>query len=199
MKVTISIFFIAVQLALAVASFAQPVVGNSKPNKVYPDAKGHGIGAIISSSNGKGLCYRYWPKEFGFHLAFTPVADKDNKYYNIGFTGYKTLREYKVVKLFAQIGAEYQYKFNNEKYYGGSGYPYYNYQPIYSYQSTTSSVNVGAGAGAGLHFGRISLDAFLGYGAYFINNTLTGAGPEIEDRDNTIITFSGGVSMFIEL
>ena len=70
----------------------------------------HGIGAVLSSSNGKGLAYRYWPKTLGVQVSFIPVASNNEEFYNAGITGYARLKKYSVGELFLHAGVEYQYQ-----------------------------------------------------------------------------------------
>ena len=46
--------------------------GQAKETDEKKNYSKHGIGAVLSSSNGKGLAYRYWPKNFGVQVSFIP-------------------------------------------------------------------------------------------------------------------------------
>jgi hypothetical protein len=164
---------------------------NERPEKVYNEPKGHGLGTMISSTNGKGFGYRYWQGDLGFHVSFFPAAGKENKYYNVGLTGYKTLRQYNKSRIFAHVGAEYQYTSYKSYYYS---YPYSSGHTV-----RTDGLNLGAGAGYGVHGRYVSIDFFLGYGAYIRNRTSSYPGDDDSVEDNTIITLSGGLAFFIEL
>jgi hypothetical protein len=69
-----------ITVALATNVFAQ-----SNDSTVY---KGNALGLIISSSNGKGLVYRYLPKKTGFHIAFVPTSSTSLKFISLNLTGY---------------------------------------------------------------------------------------------------------------
>jgi len=59
---------------VSLTASAQQATTSETPDK---QAKGgHGLGLILSSSNGKGLSYRYWPEIYGLHVSFVP-ADYD--------------------------------------------------------------------------------------------------------------------------
>jgi len=195
---------LAILCLLSAAQFSSAQVireKNDRPEKVYNDPKGHGMGMILSSANGKGFSYRYWPREFGFHISFFPAAEKDNKYYNVGVTGYKTLREFNKSRIFAHIGAEYIYKYRlHDNDYPNTIYPYnYPYTPTTYYSSKTNGLNLGAGAGYGVHAKWVSIDFFLGYGAYIRDQTVLNSTTGEVGNDNTIITLSGGFAFYINL
>ncbi len=169
-----------------------PIERNERPKKVYNGPTGHALGAVLSSSNGKGLSYRYWPKDFGFHVSFFPAANGTNQYYNGGVTGYMTLKEYEVGKLFLHAGIEYQY--TAQTYTGRGGYPYY---PTYEYTDKTTGYNIGFGPGLHILQKFISMDVFLGYGAYVRDRTTTD--PNRKVKNETIMTLTGGIAFYLEL
>ncbi len=164
---------------------------NAKPKRVYNGPSGHALGAIVSSTNGKGLAYRYWPENLGFHISFFPASNGDSKYYNGGITGYLNIREYEIGSLFLHVGAEYQYSSNNEYY--STGYPAYT---NVTYVDKTNGWNLGFGPGLHILQKYVSMDIFLGYGAYIRDHSSTGANAP---RDVVITTLTGGVAFFLEL
>jgi hypothetical protein len=184
------IFFLSLFFCTACLSAQTLHEKNSKPEKVYNGPTGHGLGAVISSSNGKGLAYRYWPRQFGFHVAFFPASTNTNKYYNGGITTYLKIREYEKGNLFLHVGLEYQY---TSRQYSTYIYP----GPSTEYTNTSSGFNFGAGPGFELRSDFVSMDFFLGYGVYNRINTSTDASQRLADE--TTITLTGGVAVFLEL
>jgi len=71
-----------VRLLLVITTLCGSVTANAQKNTdVNPDPEvvkkrysKHGIGAVLSSVNGKGLAYRYWPETFGIQVSFIPAA-----------------------------------------------------------------------------------------------------------------------------
>ncbi len=191
MKKTIVASIVA--FMLSVTAFSQTVVErNERPKKVYNGPTGHALGAVLSSTNGKGLSYRYWPRDFGFHVSFFPAANGLNKFYNGGVTGYMTLKEYEVGKLFLHAGVEYQYSSQTRN--GYSGYPYYQ---TLEYTDKTIGYNIGFGPGLHILQKFVSMDIFLGYGAYVRERTTTD--PFRKVRNETIMTLTGGIAFYLEL
>lgn len=151
----------------------------------------HGIGAVLSSTNGKGLAYRYWPKTYGVQVSFIPVASNNDEYYNAGLTGYARLKRYSVGELFMHVGCEYQYRtFEGYDYWSTSSY----YEP-YTIQST--GVNVGFGPGYHFELKAVSFDLFLGYGAYLRDESSDR--PNADLNDSRLMTVSGGLAVFLNL
>ena len=152
----------------------------------------HGIGAVLSSSNGKGLAYRYWPKTFGVQVSFIPVASNNEEFYNAGITGYARLKKYSVGELFLHAGAEYQYQTFDR-------YDYYSYLSSYyeSYKVISNGVNVGFGPGYHFELKPVSFDLFLGYGAYIRDESSDR--PNAELNDSRLMTVSGGFAVFLNL
>lgn len=191
MKGIIIIVFIAVT-SYTMSSAQSAVEKNPKPKRVYNGPSGHAIGAVVSSTNGKGLAYRYWPENLGFHVSFFPAANGDNKYYNAGVTGYLTIREYEMGNLFLHLGAEYQYSSKQSGY--SSGYPTYT---NINYMDKTNGLNLGFGPGLHVLQKFISIDFFVGYGAYFRNHSASI--DTYTPKDEVIMTLTGGVAFFLEL
>jgi len=152
----------------------------------------HGIGAVLSSSNGKGLAYRYWPKTFGVQVSFIPVASNNEEFYNAGITGYARLKKYSVGELFLHAGVEYQYQTFQQ-------YDYYSYLSSYyeTYQVISNGVNVGFGPGYHFELKPVSFDFFLGYGAYIRDESSDRPNAELNDR--RLMTVSGGIAVFLNL
>jgi hypothetical protein len=152
----------------------------------------HGIGAVLSSSNGKGLAYRYWPKTYGIQVSFIPVASNSEEYYNVGLTGYARLKKYSVGELFVHVGAEYQYQTFER-------YDYYSYSSSYyeSYNVISNGINVGFGPGYHFELKPISFDLFLGYGAYLRDESSDKPYADLNDR--RLMTVSGGFAVFLNI
>lgn len=152
----------------------------------------HGIGAVLSSANGKGLAYRYWPKTYGVQVSFIPVASNNEEFYNAGITGYARLKKYSVGELFLHAGAEYQYQTFDR-------YDYYSYLSSYyeSYKVISNGVNVGFGPGYHFELKPVSFDLFLGYGAYIRDESSDR--PNAELNDSRLMTVSGGFAVFLNL
>jgi|JI102314A2RNA_FD_contig_31_2813978_length_1397_multi_2_in_0_out_0_2 hypothetical protein len=190
MKVKTVMFF-ALLLLNSVLIGQAIVEKNPKPKRVYNGPSGHAIGAVLSSSNGKGLAYRYWPENVGFHVSFFPAAKGDAKYYNGGVTGYLALREYEVGTLFLHVGAEYEYRSRNSSY--SLSYPSFG---TVSYLEKMKGLNLGFGPGLHVFQKYVSMDIFLGYGAYFRNYL---GNDNYTPKDEVITTLTGGISFFLEL
>jgi hypothetical protein len=167
---------------------------NPRPNKVYNGPTGHAIGAVLSSCNGKGLGYRYWKHDFGFHATFFPASSTDNKFYNAGITGYMTLREYEIGRLFLHAGIEYQTSKQQETISN-----YNNTGSTVTYQRTNTSEGWNIGAGPGIHLLQrfVSLDVFIGYGTYIRQRHSDD--PTYDFKNNQITTLSGGIALWLEL
>jgi hypothetical protein len=152
----------------------------------------HGIGAVLSSANGKGLAYRYWPKTFGVQVSFIPVASNNEKFYNTGITGYARLKKYSVGELFLHAGVEYQYQTFER-------YDYYSYTSSYyeAYNVISNGVNVGFGPGYHFELKPVSFDLFLGYGAYIRDESSDMPSAQLNDRQ--LMTVSGGFAVFLNL
>jgi hypothetical protein len=192
MKKFIAFVFSLCLLTQAVNTQAQKTTeaGTEPVKKNYSK---HGIGAVLSSSNGKGLAYRYWPKTFGVQVSFIPVASNNDEYYNGGITGYARLKKYSVGELFLHAGVEYQYQtFDRYDYYSSSIYPY-------EYPYTVKSSGFNAGFGPGYHFELkpVSFDLFLGYGAYIRDESSDT--PNADLNDSRLMTVSGGFAVFLNL
>jgi hypothetical protein len=175
----------------ALTSHAQNTVElYSKPEAAKESNSKHAIGVALSSVNGKGLAYRYWPEKFGFHVTFIPIATSTNDFYNAGVTGYARLKKYEVGELFIHAGAEYQYQsFEQTDYSSSSSY--------YNYGVNTKGVNVGFGPGYRFEYNSVSLDLFIGYGAYLSKASSDYQNAELNDL--RLMTLSGGVAIFLNL
>ncbi len=165
---------------------------NARPKRVYNGPSGHAIGAVLSSSNGKGLSYRYWPQNLGFHVTFFPASNGESKFYNGGVTGYLNIREYEIGTLFLHVGMEYQYTSKNNTY--TSGYPTYT---SVTYTDKTQGWNLGFGPGLHVLQKYISMDIYLGYGAYIRDHS--SSVDAYAPKDEVITTLTGGVAFFLEL
>jgi hypothetical protein len=187
-KIIVSVFSSCLIL-LSVNGSAQ----NAKEAEIQPakNYSKHGVGAVLSSSNGKGLAYRYWPKKVGIQVSFIPVASNNEKYYNAGLTGYARLKKYSVGELFMHVGCEYQYR-TYERYDYLSMSSYYE-----SYQVQSAGVNLGFGPGYHFELKPVSFDLFLGYGAYIRDESSDFENAELNDR--TLMTLSGGFAVFLNL
>jgi hypothetical protein len=152
----------------------------------------HGIGAVLSSSNGKGLAYRYWPKTLGVQVSFIPVASNNEEFYNAGITGYARLKKYSVGELFLHAGVEYQYQTFEQ-------YDYYSYISSYyeTYKVISNGVNVGFGPGYHFELKPVSFDLFFGYGAYIRDESSDSPNAQLNDR--RLMTVSGGFAVFLNL
>ena len=152
---------------------------------------GHGLGLILSSTNGKGLSYRYWPGTYGLHVSFVPADLGEEQYYNGGLTGYARIKRYSLGDLFMHVGTEYEYRSRMV----------YNYDYL-SDTSTEYRVNgrgVNFGFGPGFHVTQkgFSFDIYAGYGGYWIDESSDEAGAELNDR--FLMTFSGGIAIYLDL
>ncbi|MFM7233098.1 MAG: hypothetical protein ACKOZM_00820 [Flavobacteriales bacterium] len=172
--------------------------GAQKNNDVNPDPEvvgkrysKHGIGAVLSSVNGKGLAYRYWPETFGIQVSFIPAASNSEQFYNAGLTGYARLKKYSVGELFLHAGVEYQYQtFEQWNYLSSSSY--YD-----SYKVISNGINAGFGPGYHFELKPVSFDIFMGYGAYIRDESSTSEYATLNDR--VLMTLSGGVAVFLNL
>ena len=162
--------------------------GIDAPKKNYSK---HGVGAVLSSVNGKGLAYRYWPKTYGVQVSFIPIVSNTEEFYNAGITGYARLKKYSVGELFLHVGLEYQYEtFDNYNYYGAASY----YE---SYNVKSNGINAGFGPGYHFELKAVSFDVFVGYGAYIRDESSDT--PEAVLNDSRLMTLSGGVAIFLNL
>lgn len=188
-----------VRLLLVITTLCGSVAANAQKNTdVNPDPEvvkkrysKHGIGAVLSSVNGKGLAYRYWPERFGIQVSFIPAASNSEQYYNVGLTGYARLKKYSVGELFLHVGAEYQYQtFEQWDYLSSSSY----YEP---YDIISNGFNAGFGPGYHFELKPVSFDIFMGYGAYIRNESSNYQYATLNDR--VLMTLSGGVAVFLNL
>ena len=186
---------LAMTVCLALTVFSTQAQKTEEGKSVEPIKKNyskHGIGAVLSSANGKGLAYRYWPKTYGIQVSFIPVASNNEEYYNAGLTGYARLKKYSVGELFLHAGVEYQYQTFDR-------YDYYD--PLSSYADSYNVISNGinAGFGPGYHFELkpVSFDIFLGYGAYIRDESSDRANAEL--NDSRLMTVSGGFAVFLNL
>ena len=190
MKKIIAVLFSGCFLIQALQTQAQKTTETViEPVKNYSK---HGIGAVLSSTNGKGLAYRYWPKTYGIQVSFIPVASNNDEYYNAGLTGYARLKKYSVGELFLHAGVEYQYQTFNR-------YDYYSSLSSYYESYTVQSSGINAGFGPGYHFAlkAVSFDLFLGYGAYLRDESSDR--PNADLNDSRLMTVSGGFAVFLNL
>lgn len=194
MKKTCPGALVVVILQLIVGQLSAQVAQekNQRPKKVYNGPTGHAIGAVISSCNGKGLAYRYWPQNAGFHVSFFPASRTGSQFYNGGVTGYLTLREYEVGKLFLHGGFEYQHMTATNQ--QTTGYPAYQ---ITESVQTTKGYNIGLGPGIHVLQKYVSMDVFFGYGTYVRKRS--SSDPNEQLKNEVLTTLSGGVSLFLEL
>ncbi|MBX7050996.1 MAG: hypothetical protein K1X54_03075 [Flavobacteriales bacterium] len=196
------IFFLGLAVAMSIGAKAQtPVEKNEKPKKVFNGPSGHAIGVALSSTNGKGLGYRYWAHDAGVHVTFFPSAANDNKYYNGGITGYLNLREYNFGNLFLHAGIEYEYR-ENRDYYSvqapSNNYPYYSSYQQVEYKQKCNGFNVGAGPGVHVLSKYVSMDVYLGYGLY-TRDWMSNDRAASSRRDTQVMTLTGGIALWLEL
>lgn len=165
----------------------------SKPKsaKEYFEPSGHALGVILSSVNGKGLAYRYWKNRAGIHTSFIPLSNKERTLYNVGLTGYYSIRKYDIGSLFLHVGCEYQYMTEDMVYYPAS------IDPPTEYRETTTGYHFGFGPGLHVLQKFISMDLFIGYGFYAKEMKTSFEGIKPEQTFNS--TLSGGIALFIEL
>lgn len=181
----------AILSILCLSIFAQKEV---QPELYSSQPKGHGFGLIYTSSNGKGLAYRYLPGKNGFHAAFIPVSQTDQKYYSLNVTGYHEFYKAKETKLFLQSGIEWNYS-DRKEFIGGLP-PTTN--ATSQYNSIDNSLNISGGLGLEFGTGMLRLDLFLGYGAYIKTTNLDEMLHEYSPRkDETLINLSGGMAIFV--
>jgi hypothetical protein len=191
-----SLFLTAiVSIVVVFSSFAQRNTDvNPNPELVKTDGSHyskHGLGAVISSVNGKGLAYRYWPKTYGIQVSFVPAASNSYKYYNAGLTAYARLKKYSVGELFLHAGVEYQYQMFEQTDYFSSSTSYESYNVI------SNGINAGFGPGYHFELKPVSFDIFMGYGAYVRDESSSYSGAALNDR--VLMTLSGGVAVFLNL
>lgn len=152
---------------------------------------GHGLGLILSSTNGKGLCYRYWPGIYGVHVSFVPADMEDRKYYNGGITGYARIKRYSIGDLFLHLGGEYVYRSRMEQ--------QYDYMTgLYNgYRINARGINVGFGPGFHVTQKGVSFDIYAGYGGYMTDESSDEPSAALNDR--FLMTFTGGIAMYLDL
>jgi opacity protein-like surface antigen len=191
MKKSILIALTACMALCALTTQAQKAVElQSGPEVIKKGNSKHAIGAVLSSVNGKGLAYRYWPDKFGLHVTFIPIATSTYEFYNTGVTGYARLKKYGVGELFMHAGAEYQYQsFEKTDYLSSFSYD--------SYRVNSNGVNVGFGPGYRFEYNSVSLDLFIGYGAYLTKETSSYQNASLNNL--RLMTLSGGVAVFLNL
>lgn len=166
------ILFVALLLCTT-AAFGQRKTRNlnSAPEVIDPPRTGHAIGAVISSTNGNGLSYRYWPDKTGVHVTFFPSVSPNNKYISVGSTVYRTIREFN----------------GNNKFFLHGGFDLVSRTRRFDYNGnmlSESGVNVGFGPGIESHSRYGSFSVYLGYGYYSIWE---------------VMTLSGGLSYYFEI
>jgi len=159
---------------------------------IKKDKGGHGLGLVLSSTNGKGLSYRYWPNVFGVHVSFVPADMGKQKYYNGGITGYARIKRYSVGDLFLHAGVEYEYRSRIETDYISSLGGYYN-----TYRLNSRGFNVGFGPGFHVVQKAFSFDLFAGYGAYIVDEYSSENNAFLDDR--FLMTISGGIAIYLNL
>lgn len=185
------VFFSILIVAKLSAVAQRPVQQNPEPEVVTQNNTKHGIGVVMSATNGKGLAYRYWPKTYGIQVSFVPISVDSYKYYNVGVTGYARIKKYNFGELFLHTGVEYQYQSTVRTDYLLSSLTYQDY--------TVNSTGINAGLGPGYHFEMkpASFDIFFGYGAYVRNESSSYINANVGDRVYTFLT--GGVAVFLNL
>jgi hypothetical protein len=184
------LFFASVISTEAVAQQSQPQSSNTD---IIKNHKGcHGLGLILSSANGKGLSYRYWPGIYGVHVSFVPADMGDQKYYNGGITGYARIKRYSVGDLFLHVGVEYEYRSRTETNYLYSSTGYYD-----TYRVNGKGLNMGFGPGFHVVQKAFSFDLFAGYGAYMVNEYSNDVNAILDDR--FLMSISGGIAIYLNL
>lgn len=190
MKYTFS-FLTAVFLVISNAAIAQQSLPENT-DVVKNDKGGHSLGLVLSSTNGKGLCYRYWPGIYGVHVSFVPADMGDQKYYNGGITGYARIKRYSVGDLFLHAGVEYEYRSRME-----SNYDYLTGYYTDSYRVNGKGFNLGFGPGFHVVQKAFSFDLFAGYGAYIVDEYSSDARATLNDR--FLMSISGGIAVYLNL
>jgi hypothetical protein len=175
-----SILIALIGVCSALSSIGQ-IKSTTDPKLFFGEPKGHGLGLVISSSNGKGLTYRYMPGRNGFHVSFFPASSQNSNYYSANVTGYHVIFGNEKNRLFLHTGLEYNS--SKDTYYS---YVYPNGKK--EINENISHVNVGVGPGYELKFGYFSLDVYLGYAMYIKSGNSTGNGQ--------YLNMSGGIGLF---
>lgn len=147
-------------------------LSNADINKVG----NHNIGAGAGFITGYGLSYRQWIGKWGFQFTAAPFHREDDYYersvVSVGLTGLRTLKENRVVNLFAYCGPHFFYYkdrdvYTYERYMNGS----YSYD--YNDDEVEKTLFVGAGPGLDFHFLWLSISLMGGITAKheFVHNT----------------------------
>jgi hypothetical protein len=191
MKHIFSFFFFAV-LFLSNCANAQQQTTPTNTDIIKKDKGGHSLGLILSSTNGKGLCYRYWPGIYGVHVSFVPADMGDQKYYNGGVTGYARIKRYSVGDLFLHAGFEYEYRSRME-----TNYDYTSGMYMDSYRVNGKGMNIGFGPGFHVVQKAFSFDLFAGYGAYIVDEYSSDSRATLDDR--FLMSISGGIAVYLNL
>jgi hypothetical protein len=170
------------------ASAQQATISETPAKK---EKGGHGLGLILSSSNGKGLSYRYWPEIYGLHVSFVPADLGDEQYYNGGLTGYARIKRYSLGDLFMHVGTEYEYRSRVS-----ADYDYMTGEYT-EYRVNGTGVNFGFGPGFHVTQKGFSFDIYAGYGGYWIDESSSDSRAQLNDR--FLMTFSGGIAIYLDL
>lgn len=184
---TCSLLFLAV--FCSAQSTTESYEGEKKAKKFVTEERPHSLGLVLSSSNGKGLMYRYWPGRLGVHASFFPAIYKEDRFLNTGITGYMKIKDYGIGTFFIHAGAEYQYRSRINSDY--AGYQWFTFKE--------ESVGWNIGAGPGLHIFQkyVSLDVYAGYGAYMKYTTFDD--PVRQPINELVVTLSGGLAISLNL
>jgi len=161
------------------------------PEAVTKNYSKHGIGAVLSSTNGKGLAYRYWPGTYGIQFSFLPISVESFEYYNLGVTGYARLKRYNFGELFVHAGIELQYQSIEESDQLSS------YLPYTYYRVNSNGINAGFGPGYRFEMKPASFDVFLGYGLYARDESSDYVNASLNNGVSMFL--SGGVAVFLNL
>ena len=192
MKKTICSLCCVVLLFLSTVLSAQKATEiQSGPEVVKKSYSKHGIGAVLSSTNGKGLAYRYWPGTYGIQVSFIPISVESFEYYNLGFTGYARLKDYNFGELFFHAEIEFQYQSMEEMDFLMSTSTY-NY-----YRVNSNGINAGFGPDYHFEMKPASFDVFIGYGLYARDEFSDKPNADLNDGVSTFL--SGGVAVFLNL
>ncbi len=125
----------------------------------------HKLGLHAGTTSGLGLSYKFLANnKWMFQVVTLPVASKENKYINSGFSVKYKFKDYDMLDFYA-FGAA-SYTFNQYTYYDYSMYP-----PYESIQRTEISDNWNCSGGIAIEIGKGELVKWgiqMGYGLYSI-------------------------------
>lgn len=181
-------------MVLPMLFFAQ-TPANTNQDLFYKKLKGHAFGLALTSSNGKGVCYRYWPGKNGFHVALFPTSSRNGHYYSVAVSAYRNLYEFENSRLFLQCGIENINRAEIERTYA--------YDSLFRPSGITSTVTSRRNGlsicfGPGFEFSQknIAFDVFLGVQGQLVRSNYESLGRWRDVPDGFFMNLSGGVAMF---